>query len=860
MSVYIYSTGFIFFLDGSGLRLNSAETPSSFTITSDNKTGLDGLKSSKNWLNISANGVVTLSPTFQNIDLYATGAMTTPINGTLKYISISSEGKVVLTDTFNTVWQFMDYPNTTMFSNVKNVGIYNTDQMSYFPYDYKELAKLYKKPECEGDFHCYIKDSKGGNVCKTSMKNAHACAGKGSYNQDGLTYMGCDPGNKWKFEDDHSYFYRQNNDSNVENCAAGDPTTLIDGKLNQCICELGSEQIQLQNYCFNNTGANGCKVSESKTPLKNQAFAPWSVDVKDSDTLKKFCAQHDTYTEGPYLFTDSRCLNWASEDPRRAGGAMDRYCNVNPDSMFCADFCATQADDGTTCKFTMKNYCSDFDNINSPVCKEWCKNINVDCDASLNKYCTSKLENGNKSPADLSEEDAELCACFLPNDFYVNYIKSLKEKVTIPPEFPALKQCFYGACAASTIKPLAVKKGKGVCPDIQACIQDIKFTNTGTITGAPITFDQNNACHFYTPLTYDWDTSGDWSDCSASGFRTRTVLCKDNKGTIHMDDDDKRCCKTETCIDRPETVERGCIPAPPFKWQYGVWGTCEGKVQPRSVECIDNKTKKPAGYENCLADDMPTSSRPCSIEKTYEWDSGQYVDCVREVWCKNSVTQDRVNDSYCSAPARPKEKAEGCIPPSKYKWSEGPWEKICKNDQYFRPVQCVLKSTGSEASSEKLCTDPKPAEYKPCNSSDFYVWKDENMDECGPNKKITSIYSCYDKATKSPVDDDLCSIKDKPVNKARPCTRNAFISGNWGECINSSQKRTVECQGKNEFGVLKYKDDKDCIYSDLKSKPETTQTCEVPSIIPWMYIGIFGGVLVLIIVAIVIFIKRKKKT
>ena len=623
---YIYSRGFTHVLDGSGLRLNSyASPPALLTVVTDNYSGLVGLKQGQEYVNILSNAAVSLSNTFQPIELFTNGAI--QVGGSSgKYISISAEFKLVFSTDFTTVWIFTEFPNP---AEDKAVNVYNNHLIPYFPYDFDKLASLFQQPTDLGDDKWGIKDK-----CLTASKHAlpliegQKCTGNICL-EDGLSFIYCDVGGF--FRNSHSYCYRRTKETNMEKCAlAVDADTVLDGKLNPCFCELGQEEINISGMCFSKNGGpnkSNTMICEKIPTLKNQAYAPWSADVATANNVKLFCSQHDTESQGPYLFSDSRCINWASDDPKRTSATLDQYCQTHPDTMFCADFCATRAG-STTCNNSQKAFCDQ--NLGSPVCKEWCKNKNVNCDSALQRHCQGTTQKP-RDPLEALATDPDLCGCFLKPFFYDNYYADLRKKFTIPDSFSSLKQCSFAPCASSRIQPTLVKTGNGLCPNVQLCITDVEFNNEGHING-DVKIDANNVCKFYTPLKYEWDY-GTWSACK-NGAQTRKVSCLDTNG---------KNATLDKC--NPSSLEPDTQECKQYDWDVGKYdGKCEAGYEYRSVTCLDLNTRMTISDESkCSAvRQKPAARRECSSEETYTWRFGEFsaecrdgvktrsVDCIKQ--------------------------------------------------------------------------------------------------------------------------------------------------------------------------------------------------------------------------------------
>lgn len=667
--VYLYTTGFVFLVDGTGVRVNVNANPQPLSIVTNSLSGKPGLMQGSNYLNIDSNGI-SMSSTFQPIYLLANGNIAVETKDKVtKYFNINLQGQSSLDDTPLTRFNFVVKPNNTALKSNDSVGIYNVGAASFFPYNYEDakvIASTFLPSQiCDtvsgADQNCYIRNKKGENVCAIGTKRGSilGCAIGCPSDVPQMEYIGCDQGST--FRQSQNFCFRQRNFNNVESCAAPDDSVLVDDKLNQCVCLQTTPNQQISNQCFNTDGSGGCLKSQLKTPLTQTTFAPWSIDVKDAQSIKTFCSQHDPLSQGPYLFTDSRCLNWATDNPEAYNATLDSYCRQHPNTTFCASFCANQTADKSTCNFSMGQWCSDFANVASPACREWCKNPNINCDASISSYCRSL-----GSPTDALATDPELCGCFLPTTFYDNYFKSLKDKIVVPPNFQPNKQCFFGSCAQSKIQPFVVKNSEGrLCPNVQTCLQNITFSNNGTITGN-VNITNNNSCNFSIPLTYKFKT-GDWGECQrqadGTGVQTRSVTCVANEdGSLGSDD---KCLSSGL---KPASFQ-ACTPTSEdiasFSYLIGPWDLCKNGKQSRTVVCVDKdqnmvadmncKNEKPAMQQSCGEEppNGPTGpTDPVAPDVVYKYHVTEWSDCkdgkqTRNVLCYNDTDFIKVDNSFC---------------------------------------------------------------------------------------------------------------------------------------------------------------------------------------------------------------------
>ena len=129
-------------------------------------------------------------------------------------------------------------------------------------------------------------------------------------------------------------------------------------------------------------------------------------------------------------------------------------------------------------------------NLETDVCKTYCSVNDVNCDARLISHCT------DPDTDTLSDATADLCGCFMGNEFYRNYFNSLTDKFHFQVLTPPKNVCYFDYCASSTIKPYAEKQKQTKCPDIMTCFQnvDVKMDAGGKIIAGDIHVKQSEKC------------------------------------------------------------------------------------------------------------------------------------------------------------------------------------------------------------------------------------------------------------------------------------------------------------------------------------------------------------------------------
>ena len=721
VQVYIYTAGFTHYLDSNGLMLatnasNNSAVPNPLSVVSNSITGDPMLKlpGTSYYLNVSVDGTVSMSLTNQSISLNSNGTITIkPIKGSSwYYLSIVLDealttNKLAYTDQPSTYWSFLSSVNYSPVIKSDMVSIYNQDLIPYFPIEKPIIRKMFNGPGICYDTHrptgyiCQVQDSvTKQDLCGFGSKEIKSDCREACYLPNS-SYLACASSDG--LGSSSKYCYTNKPTNSLEICAIGGPGTVDSGgKLNQCACLNDPDEFPLYDRCFRNDTQKGCM--QSRQALTDKVYGPWVEDAKDTQSIKSYCMQHHTTTNGPLLFTDPRCLNWASDNPSNYQLLLDSYCRLHPNSPLCSQFCANQPQTQGTCYYSMQQYCADKNNTPSPACREWCKNTNVDCDSTFANYCTSL-----GSPTDALAADPELCGCFLPTTFYNNFFNTLQSKITLPPDFQPSKQCFFGACAGSKIQPYNVKQTTGkICPNVQTCLQQVNFNNSGVIEG-DVTVKANNFCNFSLPKTYSFQT-GPWGPCQSdafgNGLQTRSVKCVANDGTIGPDEScynvSSKPSSYQECILPPPpppppstppttTNSTGTTtpiqpppPPPPPSYDYyiGPWDLCINNVRQRTVYCADSSGNEvpvnncsktvPSNSQVC---DSGTSSSPSTtptnggstssiptvptVSKNYVYQTTDWGACetqgkqTRLVFCYDNTLLNKVDYSLCKSLIEP---------------------------------------------------------------------------------------------------------------------------------------------------------------------------------------------------------------
>ena len=224
-------------------------------------------------------------------------------------------------------------------------------------------------------------------------------------------------------------------------------------------------------------------------PLLEFNANPWS------------CSQYDAQTRRPMYESNAACTALVPED--KTNKLLTSYCSRWPVDSSRTNKCVTSCKDPSkVCHQGMKQLCQG-DNLLSNVCKEFCRLDSVNCDQSLTQYCSKYTPNDLLTNPAL----AATCGCFMNPSIYTNFYSGFKEIVNLDKNSdgtsssyslrPVIPSCYFPACSSpSSIKPFYFKSGRVACPNVQECIETVRFTNDGKITGGSIKIKQDNSCDF----------------------------------------------------------------------------------------------------------------------------------------------------------------------------------------------------------------------------------------------------------------------------------------------------------------------------------------------------------------------------
>jgi hypothetical protein len=248
--------------------------------------------------------------------------------------------------------------------------------------------------------------------------------------------------------------------------------------------------------------SDNCNVEKDKLFL----FGPPPQDIYGYEV---YCASHDSTASDPTtnllgkpMYTNNYCINSIYNQPdytQKLFEIKNNYCKSYPLLHDCPSYCAPMLDNtgkivDKPCTATLDSFCVG-DNIKFRACRNYVSNKYVNKDDEIKKYCSQLT--------DPLKEDLELCGCFMPTDYYKNFMKSI-ESDDIKVDYDISQQyCYFGPCAASTIKPYYYKTENPNCPDINACVT-YSFQNinvNGQVDPSDIIIIKNDCCNISTNLS-----------------------------------------------------------------------------------------------------------------------------------------------------------------------------------------------------------------------------------------------------------------------------------------------------------------------------------------------------------------------
>lgn len=138
----------------------------------------------------------------------------------------------------------------------------------------------------------------------------------------------------------------------------------------------------------------------------------------------------------------------------------------------------------SNCSQAWGNYCFNESEFYNPLCLNYYSNSYIPTSVpnnpnlllddnvvnGLQKTCQSILAQVENPTTDLSQEYWNICSCFLPNQYYQNYLKENKlQDLSL-----GSQQCWYLPCSNASIVP----ESNPICPNnsITNCIQDVYVT------------------------------------------------------------------------------------------------------------------------------------------------------------------------------------------------------------------------------------------------------------------------------------------------------------------------------------------------------------------------------------------------
>lgn len=258
-------------------------------------------------------------------------------------------------------------------------------------------------------------------------------------------------------------------------------------------------------YCDSNGAVrvnSNCDVEKNKIFL----FGPLPNNTEQDIA---YCSSHDSGSSDPSsnnigrpMFLSNSCINYiynSSNPADTLSNLKNLYCEAYPLLHDCPSYCAPMLDNTgkivtKPCTSSLDSLCSGS-NMKYKGCRSYAANKYVNKDHEISSYCSQFT--------DPLKEDLELCGCFMSTDYYKNFMKSI-ESDDIKVDYDISQQyCYFGPCAASTIKPYYYKTETPKCPDINACVT-YNFQNinvNGQVDSSDVIIIRNNCCDISTNLS-----------------------------------------------------------------------------------------------------------------------------------------------------------------------------------------------------------------------------------------------------------------------------------------------------------------------------------------------------------------------
>ena len=187
------------------------------------------------------------------------------------------------------------------------------------------------------------------------------------------------------------------------------------------------------------------------------------------------------------LLSNTICSSWCFDYPNECKKAKTSYCENNPYSFTCIDWCKKGEISGEICNAAVRNYCQGS-NLMTDTCERFCNNKDGNCDNRYREYCAS-----------LGDREAiknPFCGCFMSPKFYDDFFKQLNARGIEWAGIPPKPECYYSYCASSPIKNnYCYTTNNCKCPDINQCINKITINVDGKIEG-DVKINQSNECGF----------------------------------------------------------------------------------------------------------------------------------------------------------------------------------------------------------------------------------------------------------------------------------------------------------------------------------------------------------------------------
>lgn len=331
-------------------------------------------------------------------------------------------------------------------------------------------------------------------------------------------------------------------------------------------------------------------------------------------------------------------------------------------------------------------------------------------------------------------------------------------------------------------------------------------------------------CQLDPCITFSWEKSTEWTDCSnvcGGGTQVLTARCKGSNGQYYADEN----CVAAGVGAKPEET-RACNTAPcrVDSWFAGEWSSecskpCGGGIRTRSVICRGSDGSTRPDSDCSKAGDKPETELACNTQRCiiYSWKLGEWSTCSKT--CETGTqtrTVDCTDDESVVYPVSVcQSKLDGPVPTSQQScnsqkcvpgaWQSGDWQacnKECGGGIQRREITCA----GTNDDPNCINAGTKPEDSRPCNTDSCitYSWKVGEFGDCdltcggGQSKRSVVCWGSNNKEAADVMCTDTKPATSQACNTQK-CTVYSWAEGEWSACskvcAGGTRTRQLACQG-----------------------------------------------------------------